>query len=234
MEALDGDPWPWADNDYYGTWTEAKTFREIRIQLHEQYPETVFFTSARKVYWGHTNRNYDVNDTTGYFGDYSYWISPYQSNGAWPPMGPHWTVIDCGYNGGSRQPCLLVGNYMLRPQDTTSYSYNSFKMDRVQGKAIASDAIWGWPWRTYERQTPWLLVAWNREDMLVTRHFYANHDMAYNVLFTDGSVKTFSDAGGSLMTELRKTQINNNGSSPSLYQISTLYRTYFDSLYAQD
>ena len=57
--------------------------------------------------------------------------------------------------------------------------------------------------------------------------------MGYNVLFTDGSVKTFSDSGLSLFKRLQYFQSTNNP-RPRLRQIGELYEIYFDNLYAQD
>ncbi|MFH0962684.1 MAG: hypothetical protein V2A58_01585, partial [Planctomycetota bacterium] len=66
------------------------------------------------------------------------------------------------------------------------------------------------------------------------------HDSAYNVLFGDGSVKTFSDSGKSLMKQyiLRsgwnvagQTRIPPVGMAQ---KVQYLWQTYFDQLYAQD
>ncbi|MFH0963697.1 MAG: H-X9-DG-CTERM domain-containing protein, partial [Planctomycetota bacterium] len=81
------------------------------------------------------------------------------------------------------------------------------------------------------------------------RVFRSNHLGAYNVLFTDGSVKTFSDSGNSVRREIFLATDYNTGTCPDhgpyiyFQQMShpygpTLARTvwtpYFDPLYAQD
>ena len=230
MGATGDDPWPWvADSD--GNPTADQT-RDRFNDLRSWKDDAVFLTSNGKIAWGHTHQNFGLNDTNTMYGDYSYWLSPYQSNGG-GAVGPSWTNEDCGYNNGNPQACILIANYMLRPDKTNTYTYNSYGVDRIAGKAVASDAIWGWPWRTSIR-TAFVPVVWNTESMLTSRHFYSNHDMAYNVLFADGSVKSFSDAGGSIASELRREQIRLSGSTPSLEFIAGLYGRYLDPMYAQD
>ncbi|MFH0964884.1 MAG: DUF1559 domain-containing protein [Planctomycetota bacterium] len=132
--------------------------------------------------------------------------------------------------------CNYIGSYMVRPGDS-GYNWNSHKLDRIQGKAIASDAIWGWIFRSNimnRVSNPVNQVAFNpnvRE--LLYESFVRNHDAAYNVLFTDGSVKTYSDAGMNLYKSYLSEQIG-QGTEPSLTRIAKLYRLYFDELYAQD
>jgi hypothetical protein len=57
--------------------------------------------------------------------------------------------------------------------------------------------------------------------------------MGYNALFTDGSVKTFSDAGASLFKQCKliRASVNN---CELLRDINGLFEQYFDPLYAQD
>ena len=134
--------------------------------------------------------------------------------------------------------CSMIGSYQVRPENILGHSYNSFKLEDVAGKAIASDAIWGfWQrWRMCLSVTN-VYTPYNQAQYLTADEFTSNHDMAYNALFTDGSVKTFSDAGRSLMKDLVSYQVNSTmtlGSRPLLWQIAELYENYFDSLYAQD
>ena len=62
-------------------------------------------------------------------------------------------------------------------------------------------------------------------------------DRAYNVLLTEGSVKTFSDAAGEI---LKSEIVNYSVSASSLWAcppaptIGEYYKLYFDPLYAQD
>ena len=149
------------------------------------------------------------------------------------PLGPAWGLWDCGYNNGNPQPCVIVGNYGLRPDAKEDISYPSYKLDKMTGKGIASDLIWGWMYYTIERQD-WAPVPWNTPEMLTRRHYKENHDMAYNILFTDGAVKTYSDSGGALMTEIRNRQIERDGLIPENTYYSKWWELYFDAQYAQN
>ena len=85
---------------------------------------------------------------------------------------------------------------------------------------------------------------WDPE--LTAMFWVSSHDGAYNVLFYDGSVKTFSDAGLSLFKTYAQIIQGNRvayGSGgynwinypPRIKQLEDrIWRTYFDSLYAQN
>ena len=130
--------------------------------------------------------------------------------------------------------CNMLGSYMVRP-DSGGYSWNSYNIDRIHGKAVASDAIYGWILRSNiaNRNNGWANGFNANTEELLFESFVMNHDSAYNVLFTDGSVKTFSDAGKALFKHYKVLQIG-RGWTPPLDDIKLLYKTYFDSLYAQD
>ena len=130
----------------------------------------------------------------------------------------------CGgaYYGPNSEYCNVLGSYQVRP-DTQTYSYNSYNIDRVQGKAIASDAIWGWFGRSYNynRGNGWQQAFRANVQELRQESWVSNHDNSYNVLFTDGSVKTFSDAGLSLFKTVQNYRIS-NASNETLNQIAQL------------
>jgi len=134
--------------------------------------------------------------------------------------------------------CSIMGSYQVRPENTPDYTYNSYRLDEIQGQAVGSDAIWGFwqKWNLYflSGVSP---SQWARHwdwDKLQLDEMTSNHDMAYNVLFTDGAVKTYSDAGLSMTKQLALYQIARSGSRPTLMEIGVLYELYFDQLYAQD
>jgi len=79
-----------------------------------------------------------------------------------------------------------------------------------------------------------LLFDFSDPEHLTTRLWTSNHDMAYNVLFTDGAVKTFSDAGLSLFKSVVAAKVANDGGPISPEVEGGLFETYFDPLYAQD
>ena len=122
---------------------------------------------------------------------------------------------------------------MVRPAGAAyyGYSYGSHNAKNIEGQAVASDAIYGWIFRSQINTGG--AAAFNNAESLLLESFIMNHDAAYNVLYTDGSVKTFSDAGRSLFKEYLVMELVAGG-SPSLSDVSKLYENYFDSLYAQD
>jgi len=141
--------------------------------------------------------------------------------------------------------CNLIGSYQLRPGpcattgefgfSTAEYACN--KMDEIAGTAVASDAIYGWIFRRTvgNLSNQWSFMA--KMEELRPESFVMNHDSAYNVLFTDGSVKTFSDSGKSLYKDYRGTLISlglNYISDVSLADVLRFYNNYFDALDAQD
>ena len=77
--------------------------------------------------------------------------------------------------------------------------------------------------------------------------FITNHDGAYNVLFTDGSVKTFSDASGVLRDVLTATRHSGGGDRKNYTDVGpgsgeqddesrsqNVFPVYFDPIYQQD
>ena len=138
--------------------------------------------------------------------------------------------------------CNMMASYQVRP-DNRGYTYNSYNIDRIQGKAVASDCVYGWIWRaninarhaggtTAFRTSP---PATLPQDQLRFESFISSHDSSYNVLFTDGSVKTYGDSGRSLFKDYYLLQISSGGfGCISLANQNKLWQNYFDPLYAQD
>ena len=240
LAADEGEPWPWV-NDYH----PGEYYRDWWNRIREPMLDSVFYTTAGKIAWSTDRNNFGWNDTSYWFGDWTQWGMQSQclthgssADGYMWILGPAWSnpQIDCGYNAGYRQPCILTGSYMIRPDKSTAnqgFTHNSYKLDRAQGKGLVSDAIWGWKWFGYER-TGWALISWSTPEQLTIRHWKSNHDQSYNVLFSDGAVKTFSDGGGTLMGEVRKEQISRGGYIPANTTYAKWWEIYFDALYAQD
>ena len=136
--------------------------------------------------------------------------------------------------GWNQSYCNLVGSYMVRP-GKSGYTYNSEQIDKIAGKAVASDAIYGWMFRSNlsNRNNGWAQAFRANDAELLLESFPMNHDGAYNVLFSDGSVKTYSDAGLSLFKSYKDAQITSGG-TPTLAQLNTIVKNYFDAMYAQD
>ena len=148
-------------------------------------------------------------------------------------------------------PCGIMGSYGVRPGSET-YSFNSHKMDEIAGKAVASDAIWGFfgrwdndgndKYETYweapfSDYTPNMGASYasSNQQVLGNDAWVSNHDASYNVLFTDGSVKTFSDAGLMLVKESAQYRVANSMYCPEeVAQLLHYIEVYFDPMYAQD
>ena len=157
---------------------------------------------------------------------------------------------------------------------------DAMDIDEYQGKAIASDRLFmapGNPARNYQEQMgltwsdppaskmpPYAVGSGSNYncylDTMVMGSMAGNHDRAYNVLFADGSVKTFADpannlgrAVGSCLTGASYAANSSfdpyrDLGSPAVGDIqldktttligwgleSRVWRVYFDPLYAQD
>ena len=234
--ADEGPPWPFVTSTYLG---DPENYRAFWNRIRRPVIDAMFYTTAGKILWAHDRENFGFNDTGWVFGNWSQWAQGQENwTGAsnqtrmWP-LGDNWTRTDCGYNNGNPQPCVLPGNYMMRPDTKDRYTYNSYKIDKMIGKALVSDVMWGWMVSMYER-AGWQWVGWNTPEELTRRHYKDNHDMAFNVLMGDGSVKTFSDAGGTLMKTIRDRKIARGGMHPTNADFGKYWEIYFDTLYAQD
>jgi len=214
-----------------------------------------FYTSGGKATWSNQSglNNYPMLTMLGRasgwpMNDYDQWWPMEASRSEGPSPGVWGYPVSSlstsspnrcwDYNAsvGGYTRCTILGSYQIRPENTTDLSWNSYKLDEIQGLAVASDAIWGWYGRDYQAASnwgPWDWYYYNTPDKLKADEFSSNHDMSYNVLFTDGSVKTFSDAGLSMFKHFQFLQ-STNSRRPRLRQISEVYEIYFDNLYAQD
>ena len=163
------------------------------------------------------------------------YIPPKNLNGV--GYGPLHNICN-SISGRDAMYCNIIGAYQVRP-DTDYLSYNSYKLDRKQGKAIASDAIHGFFYRGFEYEGPgWgndIAFYPNVQD-LKRESWVSNHDMSYNALFTDGSVKTYGDGALAIykQTIAFRAGRGNGASSETLGECGQLYKLYFDPLYAQD
>ena len=161
------------------------------------------------------------------------------------------------YSGGG-PGCTIVGSYELRDDIDTAGNltvhYGSMKVDEALtgGKAIASDALYGVLGNRLCMWVEWGVCAinnayQNRNTSWDAGHDYfwvGNHDSAYNVLFADGSVKSFSDAGMSLRKTFivqQQADIYDIGGGDWRYAYVPLsqknqfiWPVFFDPLYAQD
>ena len=132
--------------------------------------------------------------------------------------------------------CVLHGSYELRGDSGDTRIHLSHRLDDIQGKAVASDAIYGGWWKYGDTTNVSPSGRYlNTASLIDPTYFWSNHDSAYNVLFTDGSVKTFSDAGRSVYKFLVAQKLANGGANPTMEAMHNgIWETYFDALYAQD
>ena len=139
---------------------------------------------------------------------------------------------------GGKKQLFVVGSYQMRGASSGERMHLSYKLSQINGEAIASDATYHGFWingsnihRTGPSDQAMLKFAVD----LNPTYWMANHDAAYNVLFTDGSVKTFSDAGKSLYKFFTERKIANGGFAATMDEAhQAVWEPYFDPLYAQD
>ena len=193
----------------------------------------------------------------------------------------------CNVRSGSAaqtpMQCFMIGSYSIRqPSDYVSGARevwgDAMKALRYEGQAVAADGLnfmyhglgmvgWSsnatygagriiWPWDpTADAQVV-------TDDMYVQQAIN-NHDHSYNVLFTDGSVKTFGDASNEVARAAIFAAVGNYvppARAASFYDIAagwywpasngigmgnttvvagaglevSVWQVYFDPLYAQD
>jgi len=236
-----------------GSMTAAKAREKRAKDMITFDPAEPFYTSGGKAAWSNDNLVNEFMHSTlwPWYTDWDSWW-PYESSrgtsGIWgggirpDTFVPEDATRACLSSNSTwtydQDRCSIIGSYQVRPDNNPDYTYNSYKLDEIQGMAVGSDAIWGF-WQKWNIYFLWGVspAQWARHDTwdkLRIDEMTSNHDMSYNVLFTDGSVKTYGDAGLSMVKQLALYQIAAGGSRPTLMEIGQLYETYFDTLYAQD
>ena len=138
----------------------------------------------------------------------------------------------------------------------------AMRLDRMKGRGLASDVLLGTlgePGADAENTLGWSGAFWNdglgrnikvpinRDEW--ARAAQANHDGAYNVLMADGSVKTWSDASRVVLNAILDatpyvlenvppwgwvTRICSMSFPEGPDMEKTIWKVYFDPLYAQD
>ena len=244
------------------TTTHAKQYVSEYVHGTLQFdPTEPFYTTGGKVTWangnGYGDGNYNGygfrvngNDDPKAFNfepDLYEPVSTWQWNGYPPTQNsfnsvPGMDVTNTCFAEGiasysaDMSRCIVVGSYQMRGAGGSDRIHLSYKLDDISGKAIASDATYHGFWvngSSYSRATnqPFLRYAVD----LNPTYFMSNHDSAYNVLFPDGSVKTFSDAGKSLYKFFAERKVANGGWAATMDEAETsVWEALFDPLYAQD
>ena len=166
----------------------------------------------------------------------------------------------------SRGQCWLFGSYSLRQRRQLvmgqTFPPEAMRIGKMAAHAIVSDSLvgnLGDPGATSDNTLAWSSYWYDpnlgRNKTYPADHyewrraFLENHDAAYNVLFADGSVKTWSDAGKVVMDAILNatpyrpeivppfghcicTSIMSIPEGPDMER--TVWRVCFDTLYAQD
>lgn len=143
--------------------------------------------------------------------------------------------VECGVDGIN---CFIVGTYSLRDSvsGTGSHDFSSVGLDGAagDGEALVSDSLFGFMYLPdgLDNKSNWPSIYWQ------------NHVSTYNVLFADGSVKTYSDGMRTIMNWQARRAVANK--APGGYaefgggiympceMVGPIWRTYFDPLYVQD
>ena len=212
-------------------------------------PDEPFYTSAGRYY--RANGMVSASDASALLGNCNY---GYNANGSSKQeyhaleacYGPEGSSPTTNLNGGG-PGCTILGSYELRDTDSGEQTlhYGSWKMDALLsgGHALASDAMYGAAaillgtkhcsgFCSFSPPTP------SAGDVSDEYFWIANHDSAYNVLFADGAVKTYSDSGQSLRKQFVSLAAGNVFSyyyTVGLEQRNQyIWPVYFDPLYAQD
>ncbi|MFH0964032.1 MAG: type II secretion system protein [Planctomycetota bacterium] len=221
-----------------------------------------FYTSGGKLYFTDAWDNWDYTTMPPPRDFYNNWRSLQTVEmGTSPSSGKHiYPVAACqtaGWYGGYGGRCSLLGSYELRtPNASYEPYYGRIDMGEGGGGALVSDHVRGpyggfWVATTSyyngrgavrDASDPTL---WRFE--LTMMLWVSSHDNSYNVLFFDGSVKTYSDAGRSLMRAYHELIMSDPVAYPNEAGIDWvhypprrkkleegIWRVYFDALYAQD
>ncbi|MFH0964231.1 MAG: DUF1559 domain-containing protein [Planctomycetota bacterium] len=148
----------------------------------------------------------------------------------WPSSGEPRCALQAGsgQTNQKNEPCCLLTSYSLRVV-LDEDRFGCLKLDEHIGKGLVSDSLAGWALGTGSGGTD-------------PKRYMQNHDSAWNVLFGDGSVKSYSDAGHLVRAVQRDGTDMNGGVSetstdrgPSgTYYDSLVFVVYLDPLYAQD
>ena len=140
--------------------------------------------------------------------------------------------------------CSIITSYSVRESATAddvgssgSHAYSCLRLDDLVGKgrALVSDTVIGFvdmPRDGANIPDPSLF---DMDDRASWQPLYMqNHDHAYNVLFCDGSVKTFSDAAKNVVNVQARQVANWGWPYYPAHFTDSVWKIYFDPAYAQD
>jgi len=236
----------------------SSTYDNGQIPYMLQYDEDEpFFTSAGKYHMGNGDLGGGrdaVRNNLG-IGVGGVWSADLDYTPVRPCFGTH----SSDYLKLAGEKCGILGSYELRDSHSSLgdgvVHHSAMKLDEALqgGKAVASDAVLGWNSLMISYQYGKIADTWGGVpnaaygtdvlDPAMSYWWVTNHDNAYNVLFADGSVKTYSDAGLSMRKQvglwMRGHTLTGNLAGKDLplttwHKAVIVFETYFDPLYAQD
>jgi len=221
----------------------ARLVKETREDKYQRYDtDEPFWTSSGKVVRGNNNA----------YGDKAYF---------WMSEGSYWTRgIGCGTaaynNAGYEGPgvCHIFLNYSVRFHKIYlnnvfgQFGPTAIKIEESGQTGLVTDSLemdlgqWR-PWGPFPG--PYL----SDDDAVATqisnaaKHQVTNHDNSYNVLFTDGSVKTYADGAKNVFRAWIKVWNHKANDNPRYtHRLTTTYtdddnliwQPYLDGAYGQD
>ena len=244
----------------------AKQYQRLCVDRITFDPDEPFFTSGGKIAWSNSNGigewgyRYKAYGNSPFINEVAYHRdnegtriggADYVAGGLTQPWNTAGGEVCDPLDDEWTNACSILGSYQVRPDghgftgpaNAERLTWNSYKQKEVAGKAVASDAIWAWFPRPLRGRLDWgagltyVGVNTSSSANLRVSMFASSHDSAYNVLFMDGAVKTFSDAGLSVYKHIlqrTKDYGAKEGTNLTLHDMSVIWDTYFDELYAQD
>ena len=220
---------------HFSSEADMLAFQKRCVEMVTFAGDTPFWTSKGRINWSTPDCRGSLSGTpTGTQGSSNYVVQDERRDN-WQSGSIDWAMLRSDDGIEAMVKGTIMGSYQTRNATGSTYVYQSWPLNEMLdvGQAVASDTLYGF--FKYSGRSPltWQTYLGSVEE--ATRDYYwQNHDAAYNVLFADGSVKTFSDAGQSLFKTLALAHITNGTTGVTQNNRAQLYGLYFDGLYAQD
>ena len=212
------------------TSSEISNWQDLHEDMMTADPLEPFWTTNGRVGWTNGNRigEYTTGEMNPWF---VYGMCNYHYSNATYNAASAWSRCSLSYPQGAGVYCTMLSSYTLRLGDGGN-SYNSHNLNDDAGKAIVSDAIWSF----FGKVAVGKMANYAMISLFPAESFISNHDKAYNVLFTDGSVKTYSDAAANIIkSEIAGYTVEGpNWRVPTAKSMIQYWDQYFDPLYSQD
>jgi len=196
--------------------------------------------------YGDTKNWYNVQYHSFCYDDYSDYRSSEWGADGYPHYGA--TINSSSY-------CQVLSNYTMRITRSGDFasepSYlldNAAKLEEAGSIGIISDnlgLVERGRWATWN-SNGWTLTA-NRSEIMsdIKAYIHTNHDSSYNVLFTDGAVKTYGDGSGNVIwsyaqvvashgSQTDRPPTSTNNEAVSNWMETKVWKPYLDTAYQQD